>query len=170
MTHKLHWDFCIQTDPLRSARRPDLIINNNNNNNKKKKNENLQNGRLCCPGWPQSKIESEKDKYLDLARELKKLWNMRVAIIPIVIRALGDVAKGLIREGLRNKCTSGDNSNYCIIEVDQNTEKSPGDLRKLDVTQTPVKDHQLALMWKTQGVNNNNNNDNNNNNKSALLL
>ena len=32
----------------------------------------------CCPGWPQSKTESEKkDKYSDFARELKKkLWNM----------------------------------------------------------------------------------------------
>ena len=28
-----------------------------------------------------------------------------------------------------------------IIEIDQNTEKSPGDLRRLAVTQTPVKDN-----------------------------
>ena len=34
--------------------------------------KNLQNCGLCCPGWTKSKIESEKDKYLDLARELKK--------------------------------------------------------------------------------------------------
>ena len=33
-THKLLWDFDIQTDLLISARRTDLIINNNNNNNK----------------------------------------------------------------------------------------------------------------------------------------
>ena len=33
--------------------------------------------------------ESEKNvKYLDLARELKKLWNMKVPIIPIVIGIL----------------------------------------------------------------------------------
>ena len=31
------------------------------------------------------------DKYLDLARELKKLWNMRVKMIPIVVGALGTV-------------------------------------------------------------------------------
>ena len=30
-----------------------------------------------------------------------------------------------------------------------NTEKSPGDLKKLAVTQTPVKNHQLKLMRKT---------------------
>ena len=42
-THKLLWDFDIQTDHLISARRPDLIIIN-------KKKENLQNCGLCCPG------------------------------------------------------------------------------------------------------------------------
>ena len=34
-------------------------------------------------------------------------------------------------EGFGNKRTSGDYPNYFIIEIDQNTEKSPGDLRKL---------------------------------------
>ena len=49
--------------------------------------------------------ESEKeDKYLDLARELKKLWNMKVKVIPIVIRAPGTGTSGL-----GNKRTSGDN-------------------------------------------------------------
>ena len=38
-----------------------------------------------------------KDKYLDLARELKKLWNMKVTIIPIVIGAFDTVTKGLLK-------------------------------------------------------------------------
>ena len=42
--------------------------------------------------------ECEKsDKYLDLARELKKLWNMKVTIIPIVIVAFGTETKGLLK-------------------------------------------------------------------------
>ena len=49
-THKLLWDFNIQTDHLIPARRPDLIIIN-------KKKENLQNCRLCCSGGPQNKSE-----------------------------------------------------------------------------------------------------------------
>ena len=48
--------------------------------------------------------------------------------------------------GLRNKMTSGDHPNYSIVEYGQNTEKSPGDLRRLTVTQTPVKDYRLRLM------------------------
>ena len=35
----------------------------------------------------------KKDKYLDLARELKKQWNMKVTIVPIVIGAFGTVTK-----------------------------------------------------------------------------
>ena len=56
---------------------------------------------------------------------------------------------------------SGDHPNNSIVENGQNTEKSPGDLRRLAVTQSPMKDHQLTLIWKTLMSNNNNNNNNN---------
>ena len=90
-SHKLLWDFNIQMDHLIPARKPDLIIIN-------KKKENLQNCRLCCSSGPQNKPEEneKKDKYLDLARELKKLWNMKVMIVPIVIGALGTITKRLL--------------------------------------------------------------------------
>ena len=39
----------------------------------------------------------EKDKHLDLAREQKKLWNVQVTIIPIVIGAFGTVTKRLLK-------------------------------------------------------------------------
>ena len=41
--------------------------------------------------------ESEKNKHLDLAKELKKLWNMKVTFIPIVIGVLGTVTEGFIK-------------------------------------------------------------------------
>ena len=37
----------------------------------------------------------KKDKYLDLAVELEKTWNIKVTVIPIVIGAIGIVSKGL---------------------------------------------------------------------------
>ena len=43
-------------------------------------------------------INSYKDKYLELARELKKLWSMKVTIIPIMIGAFDTVTKGLLKE------------------------------------------------------------------------
>ena len=89
-----------------------------------------------------------KDKYLDLARELKKLWNIKVTILSIVIDAFGTVTKGLLKGlgGLGSWWTSEDHPNYSIIENGQNTEKSLGDLRRLVVTQTQVKNHQLTRM------------------------
>ena len=39
--------------------------------------------------------ESKKcDQYLDLARERRKEWNMKVKVIPITISALGTVPRG----------------------------------------------------------------------------
>ena len=41
------------------------------------------------------KESEKKDKYFDLARELKTLWNMKVTVIPIIVGALGSVTDGL---------------------------------------------------------------------------
>ena len=62
--------------------------------------------------------ESEKiDKYLDLARDLKKLWNMKVTVIPIVIGALSIVNKELVR-GLEDLEIRGRLKTITIIEID----------------------------------------------------
>ena len=79
-----------------------------------------------------------RDKGLDLVRELKKLWNMKVRIISIVISARTG--------GLGNDWMDRDCPDYRIIEISQNTEKSPGDLMILAVTQPQVKNHQRTLI------------------------
>ena len=92
-THKLLWDFDIQTDHWILAGRPNLIIIN------KKKKKICQIVDFAVPADHRIKRnECEKrDKYLDLARELKKLWNMLVTIILIVIGAFGTVTKRLFK-------------------------------------------------------------------------
>ena len=50
--------------------------------------------------------------------------------------------------GLGSKRTIGDPSNYCIIKIGENTEKSPGDLKRLAVSLTPARNHQLTIVWK----------------------
>ena len=52
-------------------------------------------------------------------------------VIQIIIGALGT-------GGHRNQSTSENNPNDSIIKINQNTEKSPGDLKGLAVTQTLV--------------------------------
>ena len=71
-----------------------------------------------------------------------------MTVIPIVIGALGTVTKGLVQglEDLKQKRTSGNRTNYSIVEIGQNTEKSPGNFRRLAVTQTPMESPQLRLV------------------------
>ena len=56
---------------------------------------------FAVPGDHRVKLkESEKrDKYLDLAKELKILWSMKVTVIPIVIGVLGTITK-VLKQGL----------------------------------------------------------------------
>ena len=43
------------------------------------------------------KESEKKDKYIDLTGEMKKLWNMKVTVIPIDIGAPGTVTKDLVK-------------------------------------------------------------------------
>ena len=86
-TYKLLWDFDIQTDQLIFARRPDLIIINKK---KKKKKKICKIVDFGVPADHRLKLK-EWEKRDNLARELKKLCNMKVTIMPIVIGANTDV-------------------------------------------------------------------------------
>ena len=84
--------------------------------------------------------ESEnKDKYHDLAMETEvenftnREWWFQYSNKKII-------------KGFGGWRRSGDHPNYIIIDNSQITEKSPGDLRRLAVTKTTVKNHQLKLM------------------------
>ena len=74
-THKLLWDFEKQTDPLILARRSDFIIISKKKKKEKKKKRTRRIVNFAVPADHKVKLkESEKkDKYQDLARELKKL-------------------------------------------------------------------------------------------------
>ena len=69
-THKLLWDFEIQTDHLISGRRSDLY-----NNQQQKKKEICKIVDFAVPADHRIKLKEceKREKYLDLARELKKL-------------------------------------------------------------------------------------------------
>ena len=81
-----------QTDHLIPARRPDLIIIN-----KKKRICKIVDFAVPVNHRINLKECEKKNKYFDLARELKKLWNMKVTIVPIVIGALGTITKGFLK-------------------------------------------------------------------------
>ena len=79
------------------------------------------------------KESEKKDKYLDLARELEKLWNIKVTIVPIVIGALGTITKGLLK-GLEDLEVGG---------------RVAWRLEETCCRSNSSKNHQLKLMWKT---------------------
>ena len=70
------------------ARRPDLVVVD-------KKERSCKIIDFAVPG--ESRIEEkEKDKiekYQDLGRELQKIWNVKVKIIPLVVASLGAIPK-----------------------------------------------------------------------------
>ena len=107
---------------------------NNNQQKKKKRTCKIVNFAVPADNRIKQKECEKKDKYLDLARELKKLWNMQVTIIPIVIGAFGTVTKGLLK-GLEDLEVGG------RVETIQTTAllRTWGDLLS------------LRLQWKTIG-------------------
>ena len=85
------WD--AQTDHQISARRPDLIMIN-----KKERTCKIEDFVVLADRRVKLKECKKKDDYLGLTSELKKLWNMKVTIIPIVISALATVTKWLVQQ------------------------------------------------------------------------
>ena len=69
---------------------------------------------------------------------------MRVNVIPFVVGAWNGLQRFRKKiGGTGNQRKNQDYFNDSIIEIGCNTEKSSGELRRLSVIQTPVKDHQL---------------------------
>ena len=68
------------------------------NNPQKKRNCKIVNFAVPVDHWVKLKENEKKNRYLYLARERKKLWNMKVTIISIIIGALGTVTKRFIKE------------------------------------------------------------------------
>ena len=89
--------------------------------------------------WVKMKESKNRENYLDLAGELRKLRNMRVTVIPSGIGALGTISKVLSKR--QEKLEIGGR-----IEI-QTTELLRS-ARILRIVLETVKDHQLKLVWK----------------------
>ena len=88
--YKILKDFEIQTDHLFPTRRRNLLLID-----KKKRTCHLVDIASTVDHRVKIKERVKVEKYLDLARELKKLWNLRVTVMLIVVSAHGTVFEGL---------------------------------------------------------------------------
>ena len=85
---KILWDFSIQTDHVIQARRPDIVV-------KDKGISHIWVIDIAVPGdgRVEEKEKEKGEKYQELAREIQRLWNTSVNVIPVVVGALGAVAR-----------------------------------------------------------------------------
>ena len=91
------------------------------------------------------KESKKRDKYIDLARELKKsMEHEGDGDINCTWRTWNKTQR--IGKGLKDMEIRGDHPDYSITKIGQNAEESPGNLRRLAVTQIPVRDYQLTLV------------------------
>ena len=93
--------------------------------------------------------EKEKpDKYLDLARELNKLWRMNLTVIQIVgaLRIAPPPKKKTEKRFVKLKFQRRSTRNrlhHYTRKISKNISKSLGELRRLPIIQTSVKKQQL---------------------------
>ena len=84
--YKILWDFSIQTNHVIEAPRPDLVVVD-------KKERSCKIIDFAVPG--DSRIEEKEtdkiEKYQELGRELQKIWNVKVKILPLVVGSLGAI-------------------------------------------------------------------------------
>ena len=81
-------DFSIHTDHIIEARRPDLVIVN-----KKERICKITDFEVPGDSTIEEKEKDKIEKYQELGRELQKIWNVKVKIIPLVVGSLGAILK-----------------------------------------------------------------------------
>ena len=86
--YKIFWDFSIQTDHFREARRPDLVVVD-----KKERTCKIIDFAVLLGSSIEEKENDKIKKYQDLGRELQKIWNVKMKIMPLVVGSLGAIAK-----------------------------------------------------------------------------
>ena len=134
-------------------RSPNLGQTTRPSNNQQEK-ENLLKCELCCPAKHRINLkENEKnEKYLYPAKELKNTVDNETDhdtnYNGYSCYSYQSIDKATRIRG--KKKLSGANPNYSIIKNGQNTEGRSGDLRRFAVTETPVRNHQSTLVWKTR--------------------
>ena len=86
--YKILWDFSIQTDHVIEAWRADLVVVD-----KKERSYKIVDFAVFEDYRIEEKEKDKIEKYQDLGRELQKLRNVKVKIIPLVVGSLGAVPK-----------------------------------------------------------------------------
>ena len=77
------WDFIIQTNHVIEARRPDFVVVD------KERSCKVIDFAVTRDSRIEEKEKDKIEKYQDFGRELQKIWNVKVKIIPLAVGSLG---------------------------------------------------------------------------------
>ena len=133
-TYKILWDFDVEMDHQISARRPDLV----------RVIYKQRNCRIMDFVVPADHLK-ECQKRRGTEKKTREHESDGAGNFNHYARCSHQkIVKGTGRT--KNKNTCGEQQNDSTANFGQNTEKSPGDLRRLDFTQNPEKDDQLMLL------------------------
>ena len=121
--YKLLWDFSIRTDHNIEARRPDLVLVD-----KSKKSCHIID--VAIPEYSGAKEkEAEKvEKYQNLARELRRMLEVKTKVVPIVFRNSAIATEGQLK-GHRSRHINDLNAEVCIAGISKDTKTSIGNLK-----------------------------------------
>ena len=81
----------VNTDRTITANRPDIIVKDSVNSTCKLIDMTVPSDRNIA-----LKETEKKCKYKDLELEIQRMWHMKTVVIPVVVRALGTVKKGMV--------------------------------------------------------------------------
>ena len=139
--------FWKQTDHLISVRRPHLL-----RVNEKKKTSQIVNFTVSADHRVKIKENVKRDKYLELARELKKLLNMKVRVKTIIVGTLELISK-LIWFGIWKSWKSESEPRPSKVLHCWGQQEYWEEFWRTEETcfiKTPVIDYQLTRLWKSR--------------------
>ena len=120
-TYKILWDFEIEMDHLIPTKRFLVLIS------KKKGTSYLEDFSVPVDHKVKMKESEKINKYLNLAKELKKLWN-KVTVVPITDGALGKVLKIWKKKQEELEIRERAETIVKIVKIDENIQMSSEDL------------------------------------------
>ena len=110
----------IRTDHNIEARRPDLVLVD-----KSKKSCHIIDVAIPEDSGAKEKEAEKVEKYQNLARELRRMWEVKIKVVPIVLGAFA--TEGQVK-GNRSRHINYLNPEVCIAGISKDTKKSIGNV------------------------------------------
>ena len=106
------WDMPVNTDITITANRQDIIVKDSVNSTCKLIDMTVPSDRNIA-----LKETENKSKYKELELDVQRMWHMKTVVIPVVVRALGSVKKGMVEniKKVSERATMTETQTICML-------------------------------------------------------